>query len=67
MTLICRHVRSTGLALLHILADGALETNAEAERRLCRRLRLQPDLLEDEAAIIERAYDRQSERIAYTR
>jgi uncharacterized protein (DUF488 family) len=67
MTLICRHVRSSGLALLHILADSALETNAEAERRLCRRLRLQPDLLEDEAAIIERAYDRQSERIAYTR
>jgi hypothetical protein len=67
MTLICRHLRPTGLLLIHILADGALETNEAAEQRLCRRLKLQPNLLEDEAEIIERAYDRQSERIAFSK
>lgn len=67
MILICRELRGTGINLAHILADGALETNADAEVRLCVRLglSLQPTLFDDETAIIERAYDRQAARIAH--
>jgi hypothetical protein len=65
MILVCRHLRSADLAIHHILADGLYETNEIAEQRLCTRLALQPDLFTSEADIIEQAYDRQAERIAY--
>ena len=66
MILVCRHLRSPDLAIHHILADGLRETNEAAEKRLCNRLDLQPDLFTSEADVIERAYERQAERIAYT-
>jgi uncharacterized protein (DUF488 family) len=64
-TLIGRHLRAADLTILHILSDGTIEDTPAAERRLCRRLKLAPNLLEDEAAIIERAYEVQSRRIAF--
>jgi len=65
MILVCRHLRSADLAIHHIHADGLYETNEAAEKRLCSRLALQPDLFTSEADIIEQAYERQAERIAY--
>ncbi len=66
MILICRHLRSPGLMIHHILADGSLEANEAAERRLCKRLKLQPNLFDSEPKVIEQAYERQAERIAFT-
>ena len=66
MILICRHLRSPDPMIRHILADGSLETNEAAERRLCDRLGLRADLFTSEVELIERAYDRQAERIAFT-
>jgi uncharacterized protein (DUF488 family) len=65
MIRICRDLRSMGIDLVHILADGTLELNATAEARLRDRFGLQPTLFDDEAAIIEQAYDRQAARIAH--
>ncbi len=65
MILICRRLRSREIAIQHILADASLETNEAAERRLCDKLNLRPNLFESEADIIERAYIMQGERIAF--
>ncbi len=65
--LVCRHLRSLQVFPQHILADGSLETHAAAERRLCEIFHLAPNLFESEAEVIEQAYDRQSERIAFVR
>jgi uncharacterized protein (DUF488 family) len=58
--LICRHLAPTGLAIEHILPDGALEPQRATERRLLARgAGSQPELFdESEAAALERAYDR---------
>jgi len=66
MILVCRRLRSSELTIHHILTDGSLETNEVAERRLCDRLALRPDLFTSEADVIEQAYERQAERIAFT-
>jgi uncharacterized protein (DUF488 family) len=65
MVLICRQLRRSNLALVHILSDGSLEPNEDAERRLVARLGLQPTLFDSQADIIEQAYERQEGRIAY--
>ena len=65
MILICPQLRSREIAIQHILADASLETNEAAERRLCDKLNLRPNLFESEADIIERAYTMQGERIAF--
>ena len=66
MILVCRQLRSPDLMIRHILADASIETNEAAERRLCDSLALQADLFTREAEVIERAYDRQAERITFT-
>jgi uncharacterized protein (DUF488 family) len=65
MILIARQLRGEGIAARHILADGELEPNEAAERRLCARFDLRPNLFDSEADIIEQAYDRQARRIAF--
>lgn len=67
MVLICRELRPTGDELLHIRDDGQIETNDEAERRLCERLDLRPNLFEGWSEVIERAYELQSRRLAFQR
>jgi uncharacterized protein (DUF488 family) len=64
MVLVCHALRGTVPDMRHILRDGSSETNAEAERRM-----LQEMGLEGGAAlpnIVEQAYRRRGERIAYT-
>jgi len=64
--LICRHLRADDMKIKHILEDGSLETQQEAEQRLMKLLKLsEQDLFATHEQLIERAYDMQSEKIAY--
>ncbi len=67
--LVCKQLklRNPDLEISHILADGNLESQAAAEIRLMKVLKIQPDLLRDEQQCIEEAYERQADRIAYTK
>jgi uncharacterized protein (DUF488 family) len=66
MILVSRRLRGPGVEIKHILADGTLETNEAAERRLCAVVNVQAALFSSEAEAIERAYELRSEAIAYT-
>ena len=67
MLLVCRYLRADDLVIRHILEDGAIEDNGDSEARLMRLLKIDPaDLFSTKAEQIERAYDMQSEKVAYT-
>lgn len=63
--LVCHQLKSDGIDVKHILWDGKLEHNIQAEERLMRMLHLQPSFFEDAEEIIEQAYSLQAEKIAY--
>ena len=64
--LICRHLRSEKVEIKHILEDGRLESNNDSEKRLMRFLKIpQLQLFDSTEELIQRAYDIQSEKIAY--
>ena len=66
MILVCRHLRAKDTVIKHILEDGELEDNRDSERRLMDCLHMETaDLFRNIADIVEEAYDRQGERIAY--
>src|SRR6185295_1306071 len=67
MILVCRQLRqSKDLPVGHILETGALESNEAAETRLLAELGLPAvSLFETRAEMIEQAYDKQAELIAY--
>lgn len=58
----CRRV---DLQIEHIMADGTIETNEQAEKRLMSLLHIVPDMFHSEADRIELAYDKQAGSIAY--
>lgn len=66
MILICRYLSEGGIRIAHILDDGSIENNSDAEARLMKLLKISPDDLfsttEDQ---VMKAYDLQGERIAY--
>jgi len=67
--LICRHLRKDIESIRHILDDGSLEAHSETEKRLLRLFGTDPDQLnifENMDDLIEKAYNRQAEKIAYT-
>lgn len=67
MLLVCRYLRADDLVIRHILEDGAIEDNGDSEERLMRLMKIDPDdLFSTKAEQIERAYDMQSEKVAYT-
>ncbi len=64
--LICRYIRNEGVSIKHILSDGSIETNAELEDRLMKLFNMpQDDLFLDREKLVNRAYDMQSDKIAY--
>ncbi len=64
--LVSRHLVAHGTQVLHIHADGHLETHREAESRLLRLWDLHdPDLFRTQDQILAEAYERQEARIAY--
>lgn len=67
MILICRNLRDADIHIWHILEDGSLEDNQLAEARLMNLLKISPDdFFSSAEEQIARAYDLQSEKIAYT-
>jgi len=64
MILVCRRMRELA-PINHILDDGAIETNVQAERRLLAKLNIAADMLRDDAQSIEDAYDATAARMAY--
>jgi uncharacterized protein (DUF488 family) len=66
MILVCRHLRSIGVGIKHILEDGSIELHKESERRLMRELKIpEQTLFEKPQELLEKAYNEQSEKIAY--
>lgn len=63
--LVCRELRADDLSINHILADGSIETNNAAERRLMAMVNIRPDMLANEPECIEQAYEIQANNIAY--
>jgi uncharacterized protein (DUF488 family) len=63
--LVCRELKTEGLQILHILADGSLETHEAAEKRLLRVTNTVPDMFHNERDCLEAAYDKQANIIAY--
>jgi uncharacterized protein (DUF488 family) len=63
--LVCRELRSDNLNIDHILADGSIEPNGAAERRLMAITKVRPDMLVTKQDCIERAYETQAQKIAY--
>jgi len=65
MILVCREMRPIVKQIKHILSDGSIETNTEAENRLLNVLRIVPDMFKNKNECIEEAYDKQGQNIAY--
>ena len=64
--LVCRHLRTNNAIIKHILEDGELEDNRDSERRLMNLLHMPTeDFFKSPEDLIEEAYDRQGERLAY--
>lgn len=64
--LICRHLRADDMMIKHVLEDGSLETQQEAEQRLMELLKIpKQDFFASQEQLIEQAYDMQGEKIAY--
>jgi uncharacterized protein (DUF488 family) len=68
MILICKALRSESVEISHILEDGTTESLSESELRLLHALKMpQLRLFEKVEDLILRAYDTQSNNIAYVR
>ena len=64
--LVARALFARGVAVKHILEDGAIESHEQALERLREKLKLpEYDLFRSPEEVIEDAYRRQGERIAY--
>jgi len=66
--LVCRRLRQFPVRIQHILEDGRLESQPEAESRLVRQLKIEPSLFDADPSgegLIRRALDAQAERIAW--
>lgn len=64
--LVARELMAAGIEVIHIHADGRAEPHADAMNRLARLLRLpEQDLFLTPSELLEEAYARQEERIAY--
>jgi uncharacterized protein (DUF488 family) len=65
--LVARRLAEQGLGIRHILADGTVEEHDRTLDRLFKSLRIEKDLLTPQSDLVEEAYHRQGERIAYRR
>jgi uncharacterized protein (DUF488 family) len=64
--LVARELDSEGVEVGHIHADGHLESHADAQARLVKMLKLsEQDLFRSPIQILDDAYARQEERVAY--
>src|SRR6266478_3802118 len=66
MILVCHELRREPMDIMHIRADGTLESNADAEKRLIETNGLSElELFRSSDEIVEEAYQRQGKRIAW--
>jgi uncharacterized protein (DUF488 family) len=66
--LICRHLPADEIGVQHILADGRLESHADALTRLLRELGIAgSELFRSRDELIIEAYSRRGEQIAYSK
>ena len=64
--LVCRHLKNRGIAIHHILEDGQIEPHSLAEQRLMDEESIPTDdLFLSASDLLNRAYQRRAERIAY--
>jgi uncharacterized protein (DUF488 family) len=64
--LVARRLREEGMPVKHILSDGRLEDHEQALKRLVTMLKIPSvDMFRPETAVIEDAYARQGDKIAY--
>jgi len=64
--LIARNIQLSGMNVKHILADGNLEDHRESELRLMKLHKLNhPNLFFSEQQLLDQAYARQADKIAY--
>lgn len=65
--LVARNLERDGFSVSHILSDGTLETQDETAARLIKTLNLnQDDLFLSAQDVIDKAFQKQEEKIAYT-
>ncbi len=65
--LVSRNLEYEGFNIFHIMSDGSLETQAEATARLVKQFKLnQDDLFLSPQDVIDKAFRKQEEKIAYT-
>jgi len=65
--LVARHLKSPELGIIHILPDGRTEPNAATEVRILRQAGLlQSDMFAPTLEALEKAYEIQSRRVAYS-
>lgn len=63
--LVCRHLKDE-IAITHIVTEGRLETQEEAENRLLRTLNMDDRVLfESRDELLSEAYEKQGDKIAY--
>ena len=67
MKLVCRNLPE-GIQVKHIMEDGIIENNNKSEIRLAKSLekKLPIEMVDTREDIIQKAYDLQGEKIAYT-
>jgi uncharacterized protein (DUF488 family) len=65
--LVCRHLKSPEIDIVHIHADGGTERHSELELRMMKLHGIMPDLVRGEDYCLGQAYRVQGERIAYVR
>lgn len=66
--LICKQLRSDDIPILHIIGKDIVEHHSDLEQRLINELKIRPNFFynNDSVSLIERAYEAQARRIAYT-
>ncbi|MBN1343231.1 MAG: DUF488 domain-containing protein [Phycisphaerae bacterium] len=65
--LVCRNLRDRGVAIRHIMEDGAVEEHEQTERRLVKEMKVEPTLFEPDKTfteLAEEAYDLRAAEIA---
>lgn len=68
MILVCRHLNNDRICIRHILGDGFLESMEAAEERLLKATGLPTgDLFRSRKDLVDEAYERQANCIAYVR
>ncbi len=64
--LVAKNLVAAGVKVQHILANGRLEDHAETVVRMMRQLGMKEDMFRKPQELLDEAYERQEERIAYT-